>query len=105
MQTCAVSLSQDPVQLYFSWKKCNTNPSPRNNHLHVKTNTIICPRRFQKTIKGQDAPDFFGRGRNCQQSFSGFKVDATLEGQKLQISSRKIGEKNYQGLCHLEVSV
>ena len=33
--------------------------------------------------------DFFGRGRNYQQSFSGFKVEATLEGGKLQISSRK----------------
>ena len=153
MQTGAVSLSQDPAQLYFSWKKCNKTPSPRNNSLHVKTNTNICPRRFQKRNKGQDAldkkglsfglrkhhkvlkprglplaahrnstgihytgersifslggsgngksMDFFGRGRNYQQSFSGFKVDATLEGGKLQISCRKIREKNHQGLYHL----
>ena len=61
MQTCAVSLSQDPAQLYFSWKKCNKKKqSPRNNPLHVKTNTNICPQRFQKTIKGQGAPDKTG---------------------------------------------
>ena len=33
--------------------------------------------------------DIFGRGRNCQQSFSGFKVEATSEGEKLKISSRE----------------
>ena len=37
--------------------------------------------------------DFFGRGRNCQQSFSGFKVEATLEGEKFHISSRKKGKR------------
>ena len=45
--------------------------------------------------------DLFGQGRNCQQSFSRFKVEATLEGENLQVSSRKKREKNHQGLCHL----
>ena len=45
--------------------------------------------------------DFFGRGRNCQQSFSGFKVEANLEWEKLKISSRGKREKNHQGLCRL----
>ena len=36
-----------------------------------------------------ESMDFFGQGRNYQQSFSGFKVEATLEGEKLQMSSRK----------------
>ena len=50
--------------------------------------------------------DFLGRGRNCQQNFSGFKflrilVEATLEGEKLKISSRKKREKNHQGLYRL----
>ena len=38
-------------------KNALKNNLPRNNPLHVKTNTNICPRRVQKTNKGQDAPD------------------------------------------------
>ena len=49
--------------------------------------------------------DFFGRGRNCQQSFSGFKVEATLEGEKLQILSRKKEKRITRPLPPLEVSV
>ena len=50
--------------------------------------------------------DFFGRRRNCQQSFSGFNVEATLEGEKLHISSRKKRRKESSGpLPPLEVSV
>ena len=50
--------------------------------------------------------DFLGQVRNCQQSFSGFKVEATLEGEKLKISSRKKKRKEPPGpLPPLEVSV
>ena len=41
----------------FLTKECNKKTFTRNNPLHVKTNTNICPRRAQKTNKGQDAPD------------------------------------------------
>ena len=49
---------------------------------------------------------FLGRGRNCQQSFSGFKffrihLEATLEAEKLKISRRKKREKNHQGFYRL----
>ena len=40
--------------------------------------------------------DFFGRQRNCQQSFSGFNVEAT-DGEKLKISSRKKERKESPG--------
>ena len=50
--------------------------------------------------------DFLGRVRNCHQSFSRFKLEATLEGETLKISSRKKKRKeSFGSLPHLEVSV